>query len=536
MTKSRILLLAAVVLAETCAAMAATRYVNVNNSTPASPFTDWGTAAINIQDAVDIANAGDLILVTDGVYQTGGRVMFGAMTNRLAVTKAVTVRSVNGPEVTVIRGYQVPGTTLGDAAIRCVYLTNGAVLSGFTLTNGATRSLGDEYREQSGGGVWCESSSATVSNCVLAGNVVHYAGGGAYRGTFNTCMLSGNRADWAGGGVYGSTLTNCILSGNQAEEGGGAGSSMLSGCTLTNNWGNDNSGGAYYCTLNNCTLRGNSARWDGGGAYESMLNNCLLSGNVAADGGGASRGTLNNCTLTGNTAGRFSVNPHGGGGTRYSTLHNCILYYNTAPYGANYLDSVLGYCCTLPLAEGSGNITNEPAFVDRLNGNLRLQSNSPCLDAGLNGYAPGLSDLDGNRRIANARVDLGAYELQTPDLIALNSWLRQHGLPADGSADYADPDGDGHSTWQEWRCGTDPTNALSVLRLVSAGPDGANLTVRWQSVAGVSYFFERSTNLGASPRFVMVATNIFGQTGWTSFADTNAVGAGPFFYRIGVGN
>jgi len=81
---------------------AATQYVDLNNPAPSAPYTSWATAATNIQDAVDAAAAGDLILVTNGVYQTGARALPDATSNRVAVTKAVTLLSVNGPTVTTI--------------------------------------------------------------------------------------------------------------------------------------------------------------------------------------------------------------------------------------------------------------------------------------------------------------------------------------------------------------------------------------------------------------------------------------------------
>ena len=44
----------------------------------------------------------------------------------------------------------------------------------------------------------------------------------------------------------------------------------------------------------------------------------------------------------------------------------------------------------------------------------------------------------------------------------------------------------------------------------------------------------RSTNLGAQLTFGPLASNIVGQAGTSVFTDTNAVGKGPFFYRVGL--
>ena len=515
-------------------ASAALLYVDLNSTNPAPPYADWSTAASDIQSAIDASADGDLILVTNGVYQTGGQTVNGyALTNRVVINKAVTVQSINGPAVTAIQGNQ----PIGDNAVRCVYMTNSATLIGFMLTNGATLNGFEDYGINFGGGLYCESVDVAVSNCVITGCAAGDSGGGVQGGTLNNCVLTGNQS-YNGAGANGAILTNCVLVDNSGSFGGGTSWSLLVNCTLASNfstwYGLGGGGGAYDSTLINCTLVANHSD-NGGGAYGDWwspptLSNCLFYNNSAdGNGGGAESCNLNNCTLAGNSA-------PGGGGADSSTLNNCIIYYNTGPGVINYTGSTLNYCCTTPDPGGIGNITNEALFVNLAGEDFHLQSNSPCINSGNNAYVTATNELDGNPRIQGGTVDIGAYEYQTPASIISYAWLQQYGLPTDGSVDYADSDATGMNNWQKWIAGLSPDNPASVLAMLTpvAANNSTGVTVSWQSVNTRTYYLQSSTNLAAQPAFSTIQSNIIGQVGTTSYTDTTATNAGPYFYRVGV--
>lgn len=536
-------LFAALVGAALSASGASTLYVDVNNLYPSPPYDTWANAATNIQDAVDLANTGDTVLVTNGVYATGGHPVYGAVTNRVAVRNAVTIRSVNGPAQTVISGNQVPNQSSigpsGAPSVRCAFLTNGATLTGFTLTNGGTWLMSQSNVDWSGAGIWC-ASNATVSNCVVIGSYAYGAGGGVCNGTYYNCLIASNSA-FQGGGAANATLLNCALVGNKTistSDGKGCGAlqCVMTSCTLAGNRTGYQGGGVSFGTLTNCTLIGNSINFFGGGAYSATLYNCLVISNSSGSfGGGAMSSTLNNCSLVGN---HVTTPGYSFGGARGCTLKNCIIYFNSTYYGPDDYDSqysVLNYCCTKPLpTSGVGNITNAPLFIDLLGGNFRLQTGSPCINAGNNGYASGTTDLDGRPRIVGGTVDMGAYEFQSAGMGEFIGWLQQYGLATDGSADYVDSDADGMNNSEEWCCGTVPTNAASVLKMSFPTGDPTGVTVTWQSVAGKTYYVQQTTNLAAQPAFLSIQSNIVGQAGTTSYKDVSATNARPYFYRVGL--
>ena len=203
-------------------------------------------------------------------------------------------------------------------------------------------------------------------------------------------------------------------------------------------------GGAICCdfgspTIRGCVFSGNAAARGGAINCEGsspIIVNCLFYDNSATLGGAIyccdySSPTVTNCTFNGNGA-----NDYGGAVACYSnsspTLNNCVLWSDSAGSGGNEIHiyddpsnpsyATLNYCCVDSTGYGgkTGNITEnncihqDPQFVDAANGDLHLQSGSPCIDAGDNGYVPSgvTEDLDGNPRIVNGTVDIGAYEKQ----------------------------------------------------------------------------------------------------------------------------
>lgn len=383
-----------------------THYVSQSGSHTA-PYTNWVTAATNIQDAVDAAVAGDMVLVTNGTY---------VLSSEISVSDAITVQSANGPDHTIVDG---------GGTVRCFNLADTAcVLSGFTITNGlATGPHPADY----GGGIYCLDLTPVITNCIITGNTAT-SGGGVFYGTVISSVIRDNEALVYGGGMFGSEASSCFLELNTAGGGGGMRAGTVRNCTIVSNTATTG-GGLYDCTANNCEITRNIALQDGGGMHVALANNCTISGNSSLmNGGGMNGGEATNSIIWHNLAGSGGEN-----------LNGTAIQYSSSP------DAVHG---------SNGNITNAPAFVDKNSGNYRLRWISTCVNAGTNDGVVGSTDLGGTNRILYGTVDMGAYETVDSDSDQLSDAEEEY-LGTDPLD--ADSDDDGLNDGEEIQTyGTDP--------------------------------------------------------------------------------
>jgi len=312
-----------------------------------------------IQAGIDAAVDGDTVLVADGTYTGSGNrdISFRG--------KAITVRSESGAENCII-DCEEQGSGF--------HFTNGesldSVLDGFTIRNGESFD---------GGGIFCNGSSPTITNCTFSDNTADYFGGGFF------CYLSS------------PTITNCTFSANHVGDyyygygslGGGIccfhSSPTITNCTFSANhaggWEGGN-GGGIYCessssTITNCTFSANGAH--GGGYYPYAIGGGIVCGDST---------TITNCTFSDNTA-----DDYGGGIFCYgssSTITNCIVW-NNSPDGIHDAlgVAIVSYSDVQGGWLGEGNIDADPLFVAGPEGDYYLSQvaagqveDSPCIDAG----------------------------------------------------------------------------------------------------------------------------------------------------------
>jgi hypothetical protein len=124
------------------------------------------------------------------------------------------------------------------------------------------------------------------------------------------------------------------------------------------------------------------------------------------------------------------------------------------------------------------------------------------------------------------------YDEQTWDgNLSYNPWdAASNPYGTDPDVTKADTDGDGMVDGDEKVAGTSPLNAGEVLVLEGLGEEVTGFRVTWQSVDGIEYTVQRTTNM--SVPFTAIASNIVGVAPQNSHTDTNAPAGMPAYYRI----
>lgn len=190
------------------AGQATDRYV-ATNGTDSGTCETWGTAASNIQFAVDLAAAeNDKVWVSNGAYM---------VTNQITIAKKITVKGLNGYSNTLV---------YADSAqtnLRCFYVANTGVVDGITISNGHIDYIAGDY---AGGGGAYVTTNGTIQNCYFVNNSASNQLSGAY-------LYQGG----GGANVFGNGLiSNCLFVGNRAVQGVGAGWTYgTGGAVLMNN-------------------------------------------------------------------------------------------------------------------------------------------------------------------------------------------------------------------------------------------------------------------------------------------------------------
>jgi len=305
-----------------------------------------------ITGAIDLAEDGDVIELTDGVFTgTGNRdIDFGG--------RAIAVRSQSGnAESCIIDCEGGPGNPHRGFIFQTGEGT-GSVVEGITIRHG--------WAEAYGGGVYCaDDVSPTFIDCIFSKNESAYGGGmrGGSSSVLTRCAFVENTAVRGGGIGRGPCLelNNCSFERNSATYGGGI--YIRSNCSPT-----------LIC----CMFEDNTAAHSGGGMHieqhcSPLLGACTFVGNTAPIGAAIDISIecsprIANCTIVENTctySGAVSV-------FEYCTprLENTIIAFNATGQAVTAYDGGVKLVCCDVYGNGGGDWVGTIADQLGLEGNI----------------------------------------------------------------------------------------------------------------------------------------------------------------------
>jgi choice-of-anchor C domain-containing protein len=344
-----------------------------------------------IQEAIDAAEDGDSVIVSDGLYTGTGnrRINFKS--------KAITVQSAAGPAACIIdcqlngQAFEFQGLEGLDSALR-----------GFTIRNAQVAVL-CTYK-----------ASPTISDCVFEGSTPNMSTAMRCRDeaapALNGCTFrnyssqsSGSVISSAGGAI---ALSHCTFYGNAVQACIYGGPAVIDHCTF---YGNVTSTYAVVYTwgdllVKDCIFRNNT----GSTIYEAASAGAYVE--------------IRNCTLAGNSPNRSTVILTSGGGPRPSgssgTQRRCNIVNSILWNGGDEIRNNSGYSIAVAYSvvrggwPGEGVLKLDPLFVNANSGDFHLSPDSPSINAGDPKYdGHDEIDIDGEPRVMQGRIDIGADEV-----------------------------------------------------------------------------------------------------------------------------
>ena len=358
-------------------------------------------------------------------------------------------------------------------------IDSSATLSNLIITDNNARS---------GGGMYSSESQHQISNVEFLDNTTFNRGNGAGLYTLQSIdsldnvVFGYNSAAGSGGGILNDrstlSLEEAEFIANRAGANGGAifnGTSNtfnVSDSVFLNNSAIDNGGGIYNdrrfsaaaeYRVDATIFKGNVAGVGGGiynnrtGEFSNVVTNSLFEDNYSRFGGGIynndSSPTIISSTFTNNLSQFGAGIGSEGSSDDQPSIINSIFWDNLSIFGQNPIydnSSVTGVSFSIVEGGESGteNIDADPQFVNPENFDFRLTASSPAINAGTNDAFTNpddATDLAGNERIIDGRVDIGAYEGAELDPVPTEPQLSE-----DAAIVFVDEDASGDNNGTSW--------------------------------------------------------------------------------------